>query len=177
MGKIIKTIVHHIWIKLYFIPRKEKKKITQSSVQFSHSVMSDFLQPHGLHHARLLCPSPTLRVYSNGCPLNRWCHPAISSSVVPFFSCLQSFPASVSFPMSQLFASSGQSTGASASASVLPRNIQGWFPLGLTGLLLLFSHSVMYLCDRTDGSMPGFPVPDYILEFAQTHVHWVDGTI
>ena len=92
--------------------------------QFSCSVMSDSLRPHGLQHARLPCPSPTPRVYSNSCPLSRWCHPIISSPVVPFSSCPQSFPASRSFLMSQLFTSGGQSFGVSASASVLPMNIQ-----------------------------------------------------
>ena len=94
-----------------------------SSVQFSCSVMSDSLWPHGLQHARLSCLSPTPKTYSNSCPLSRWCHAATSSSVVPFSSCLQSFPASGSFPMSQFFASGGQSIGISASASVLPMNI------------------------------------------------------
>ena len=88
---------------------------------------------HGLQHTRLPCPSPSPKVCSNSCLLSQWYHPTISSSVTPFFSCLQSFPASESFPVSQLFASGGQSTRASASASVLPVNIQGWFPLGLTG--------------------------------------------
>ena len=101
------------------------------SVQFSCSVVCESLWPHGLQHARLPCPSPT-------CPLSRWRHPTISSSVVPF-SRLQSFPASASFPMSQFFVSGGQSTGTSASASVLVMNIQGWFPLGLTGLISLQS--------------------------------------
>ena len=104
-----------------------------SSLQFSHSVVSDSLWPHGLQHARSPCPSPTPGVYSNSCPLSRWCHPTISSSVVPFSSRLQSFPASGSFPMSQFFASGGLSIGASASASVLPVNTQDWFPLGWTG--------------------------------------------
>ena len=108
-----------------------------SSVQFSRSVMSESLPPHGLQHARPPCPSPTPRVYSNSCPLSPGCHPTISSSVVPFSSHLQSFPASGSFPMSRLFASEDQIIGASASASVLPMNIQGRFPLGLTGLILL----------------------------------------
>ena len=101
-----------------------------STVQFSSSVMSDSLRPHGLQHARLPCPSSTPRAYSKSCPLSRWCHPTISSSVVPFSSCLQSFPASGSFQMSHLFTSGGQSIGDSASASVLPMNIQDWFPLG-----------------------------------------------
>ena len=106
---------------------------------FSRSVMSDSLRLHGLQYTRPPCQSPTLRVYSNSCPLSQWCSLTISSSVVPFSSCLQSFPASGSFQMSQLFASGGQSIGASASASVLPMNIQGWFPLWLTGLISLLS--------------------------------------
>ena len=101
--------------------------------------MSDSLRPHELQHTRLPCPSPTHRAYSNSCPSSQWCHPTISSSVVPFSSCLQPFPASGSFPMSQLFTSGGQSIGVSASASVLPRNIQERFPLGLTGLIFLQS--------------------------------------
>ena len=99
---------------------------------FSHSVVSNSLWLHGLQHARLPCPSPSAEVCSNSCPLSPWCHPTISSSVIPFSSCLQSFPASGSFLMSLLFTSGGQSIGASASASVLPVNIQDWFPSGLT---------------------------------------------
>ena len=110
---------------------------TSQFSQFSCSVLSNSLRPHGLQHTRLPCPSPTPRAYSNSCPLSRWCHPTISSSVIPFSSCLQTFPASGSFPMSQFFKSGGLSLGASASASVLPMNIQNWFPLGLTGLILL----------------------------------------
>ena len=109
------------------------------SVQFSHSVMSDSLQPHELQHARLPCPSPTPRACSNSCSLSRWCHPTISSSVIPFSSHVQSFPASGSFPKSQFFASDGQSIGASVSASVLPMNIQGWILLGLSGWISLYS--------------------------------------
>ena len=109
------------------------------SVQFSHSVVSYSFWPHGLQHARLPCPSPTPRACSNSCPTSRWRHPTISSSVVPFSSCLQSFPASGSFPISQFFASGGQSIGASASASVLPMYIYYWFPLGLTGFISLQS--------------------------------------
>ena len=104
---------------------------------FSHSLMSDSLWPHGLQHARLPCPSSTPGVCSNSRPLSGWCHPTMLSSVAPFSSCLKSFPASGSFPMSWLFPSGGQSIGTSASASVLPMNIQGWFPLGLTGLISL----------------------------------------
>ena len=102
---------------------------------FNCSVVSNSLPHHGLQHARLPCPSLSPRVFSNSRPLSQWCHPTISSSVVPFSSCLQSFPASESFPMSNPSASDGQSIG--ASASVLPMNIQGWFPLGLTGLISL----------------------------------------
>ena len=113
------------------------KSRSVQSVQFSHSVMSDSLQPHGLQHTRLPCPSPTPRACSNSCPSIQWCHPTISSSVVPLSSHLQSFPASGYFPMSQFFTSGGQSIGVSASASVLPKNIQDWFPLGLTDWISL----------------------------------------
>ena len=106
-------------------------------LQFSSSVMSDSLQHHELQHARPPCPSPTPGVHSNPCPLSWWCHPTISSSVVPFSSCLQSAPASESFQMSQLFTSDGQSNGVLASASVLPMNIQDWLPLGWTGWISL----------------------------------------
>ena len=112
---------------------------TISSVQFSGSVLSNFLWPHGLQHSRPSCPSPTVRLCSNTCPLSWWCHPNISSSVVPFSSCLQSFPASGSFQVSQFFALGGQSIGVSASASVLPMNIQDCFPLGWTGWISLLS--------------------------------------
>ena len=105
------------------------------SVQFSHSVVSDSLRPHGLQCASPPCQSPTPRVYSNSYPLHQWCHPTIASSVAPFSSCLQSFPASVSFPTSQFFTWGGQSIGVSASSSVLPTNIQDWSPLGWTGLV------------------------------------------
>ena len=111
----------------------------RSVSQISHSVVSDSLQPHGLQHSRPPCPSPTLGVYSNSCPLSRWCHPTISSSVILFSSCLQSFPASGSIQMSQFFTSGGQSIEVSASASVLPRNIQDWFPLGWRGWISLQS--------------------------------------
>ena len=108
-------------------------------VQFSCSVMSNSLWPHGLQHARLPCLSTTPGAYSNSCPLSQWCHPTISASVIPFFPCLQSFPASGTFPMSWLFASFGQSIGVSASTSVLPMNTQDWSPLGWTGWISLLS--------------------------------------
>ena len=120
-----------------------------NSVQFSHSVMSDSLKPHGLQHTRLPCPSPTAGACSNSCPLSRWCHPTISSSVVPFTSCLQSFLASGSFPVSQFFTSGGQSIGVSASASVLPMNIQDWFPLGWTDLISLQSKGLSRVFSNT----------------------------
>ena len=104
-----------------------------SSVQFSCSVMSDSLQPHEPQHARPPCPSPTPGVHPNPCPSGQWCHPTISSSVIPFSSCPQFFPASGSFPMNQLFASGGQCIGVSASTSVLPMNTQDWSPLGWAG--------------------------------------------
>ena len=109
-------------------------------LQFSSVTQSCLtLWPHGPQHARAPCPSPIPGTYSNSCPSSRWCHPTISSSVIPFSSCLQSFPASGSFPVSQFFTSGGQNTGVSALASVLPMYIQDWFPLGLTGLIFLQS--------------------------------------
>ena len=104
------------------------------------SVMSNFLQPHGLLHARPPCPSPTPRPCSNSCPLSQWCHPTILSNVIPFSSCLQSFPASGAFLMSQVFASGGQSIEVSTSALALPMSIQDWFPLWLTGLISFSAH-------------------------------------
>ena len=120
-----------------------------ASVQFSPIVMSDSLRPHELQHTRPPCPSPTPGVHSNSCPLSPWCHPTISSSVIPFSSCLQSFPASGSFQMSQFFTSGGQSIGVSASTSVLPRNIQDWFPLGWTGLISLQSKGLSIVFSNT----------------------------
>ena len=119
------------------------------SVQFSHSVVSNSLQPYELQHARPPCPSPTPRVYSNSCPLSQWCHPTISSSVVPFSSCPQSFLTSGSFQMSQLFAWGGQSIGVSASTSVLPMNTQDWFPLGWTGWISLQSKGLSRVFSNT----------------------------
>ena len=119
------------------------------SVQFSCSVMSNSLRPHELQHARLPCPSPTPRVHPNSRPLSQRCHPTISSSVVPFSFCLQSFPTAGSFPMSQLFTWSGQSTGVSASASVLPMNTQDWSPLGCTGWISLQSKGLSRVFSNT----------------------------
>ena len=120
-----------------------------STLQFSHSIMSDSLQPHGLQHAKPLCPSPTPRACSNSCPLNQWCHQTISSSVLTFSSGLQSFPASGSFPMSRFFSSGSQSIGASAATLVLPMNIQDWFPLELTGWISLQSKGLSRVFSNT----------------------------
>ena len=157
---------------------------------FCHSVVSSSLQSHGLQHFGLPCPSPSPGACSNSCPLSWWCHPTISSSVAPFSSCLQSFPASGSFPMSWLFTSDGQNIGVSASATVLPMNVQDWFPLGLTDLILLskglsrvFScvvgrtQSCSILCDPMDWSTAGLPVHQQLPLFTQTHVHWVGDAI
>ena len=120
------------------------------SIRFKFSlVQPNSLWPYGLKHARLPCPSPTPRACSNSCPSSQWCHPTMSSSVIPFSSCLQSFPASGSFLMSQLFSSGGQSFGASASASVFPVNIKDWFPLGLTGLISLQSKGISRVFPNT----------------------------
>ena len=126
---------------------REKNKYCIS--QFTHSYVSDSLWPHGLQHARLPRPSPTPRAYSNSCPSCWGCHPTISSSVIPFSSLLQSFPASGSFPMSQFFPSGSQSTAVSASASVLPMNIQDWFPLGWTGWISLQSKGLSRVFSST----------------------------
>ena len=117
--------------------------------QFSHSVVSDSLQPHELQHTRPPCPSPAPWVHPNLCPSSWWCHPTISSSVIPFSSCPQSFPASGSFQMSQLFASGSQSIGVSASTSVLPINIQDWSPLGWTGWISLQSKGLSRVFSTT----------------------------
>ena len=120
-----------------------------SLVPLCRSVTSNSLGPHGLQHARLPCPLPTPGACSNSCPSSQWCHPTNSSSVIPFSSCLQSFPASGSFQMSQFFASGGQSIGASASASVLPMNIKHWFPLGWTGWISLQSKGLSRVFSNT----------------------------
>ena len=129
--------------------RKEIKDLYISSVQFSHSVASNSLWPHESQHARPPCPSPSPRVHSNSCPLSRWCHPAISSSVIPFSSCPQSLPASGSFPMSQLVAWGGQSIGVSASASALPVHTQDWSPLRWTGWISLRSKTLSRVFSNT----------------------------
>ena len=119
------------------------------SVQIRCSLMSNSLQPHGLQYARPPCTSPGPRVYSNSCPLSQSCHPTTSSSIIPFSSCLQSFPASGSFPLSQLFASGGQRIGVSASTSILPMSIQDWFYLGWTGGISLQSKGLSGVFSNT----------------------------
>ena len=139
-------------------------------IQFSSvAQLCPTLWPHGLH-ARLPCPSPTPEAYTNSCPLNWWCHPTISSSVFPFSSHLQSFPASVSFQMSQLFTSGSQSIGVSASASVLPMNIQGWSPLGWTGWISLQSKGLSRVFSNTTVQKRQFFGAQLSLE-SNSHTH------
>ena len=131
------------------MPPGFRKWVYIGSVQFCRSVGSASLRPHETQHARPLCPSPAPGVYTNSCSLSRWCHPVISSFVIPFSSCLQSFPASGSFSMSQFSSSGGQRIGASVSASVLPMNIQDWFPLGWTGWISLQSKGLSRVFSNT----------------------------
>ena len=150
---ILENFLHHILdrIRSSYCPNTSHVTLItdghdlsrNSLVQFNHSVVSNSLRPNGLKHARPPCPSPTPGAYSNSCPLSRWCHPTVSSSVIPFSSCLQSFPAIGSFPMSQFFTLGGQSIGVSASTSVLPMNIQDWFLLGWTGWISLLSKGLL----------------------------------
>ena len=151
-SKLFNTIVHflsggwRLFLSMCYIPKGDQGML----LLFSHSVMSNSLRPHGLQQARLPCSSQSPRVYSNSCTSSWWCHPTILSSVVPFSSCLQSFPASGSFPMSQFFTSSGgQSIGVSASTSVLPVNIQDWFPLGWTDWISLQSKGLSRVFSNT----------------------------
>ena len=141
-----------------------------SSVQFSCSVMSDFLPPHEMQHARPPCPSPTPRVHSDSRPSSRWCHPAISSSVVPFSSCSQSLPASESFPMSQLFTWGGQSTGVSALASFLPKNSQGWSPSEWTAWISLQSKGLSRVFSNTTVQKHQF-IGAQLSSQSNSHIH------
>ena len=143
----------HAWKNFIFISKwmalSQSRASGFSSVQFSHSVMSDSLRPHELQHARPPCPSPTPGAHPDPCPLSWWCHPTTSSSVIPFSFCFQSFPASGSFAMSQLFAWGGQSIGVSALASVLPMNIQDWSPSEWTGWISLQSKGLSRVFSNT----------------------------
>ena len=151
------------WLKLPLMSSFQVLKYQFSS--FSHSVVSDSLWHHELQHARPPCPSPTLRAYPNSCPLSWLCHPTTSSSVVPFSLCPQSFPASKSFEMSQLFASGGQSIGVSASTSVLPMNTQDWPSLGWTGWISLQSKGLSRVFSNTTvGAKSHFPISALIIE-------------
>ena len=146
-----------------------------SSVQFSHSVVSNSLWPHELQHARPPCSSPTPGVHPNPCPSCQWCHPTISSSVVPFSSCPQSFPASGSFQMSQLFSSGGQSIGVSASTSVLPTNTQDWSALGWTGWISLQSKGLSRVFSNTTVQKHQFFCAQLFL-WSSCHIHtWLLG--
>ena len=141
-----------VWTACYLIlewPRLLLKCRCLGTIQFSRTVVSDSLRPHELQHTRPPCPPPTAGVYPNSCPLSRWYHPTISSSVVPFSSCPQSFWASGSFPMSELFTSGGQSIGVSASTSVLPKNTQDWSPLGWNGWISLQSKGLSRVFSNT----------------------------
>ena len=151
-----------------------KIKAINSSIQFSCSAMFNSLQPHGLQHAKLPCPSPTPGACSNSRPLSRWCHPTISSSVVPFSSCPQSFPASGFCQMSQLFAWGGQSTGVSVSTSILPMNISDWFPLGWTGWVSLQSKGLSgVFCNTTVQKHQFFGAqPSSSPTLTSIHDHW-----
>ena len=142
----------------------------RGSIQFSHSIMSDSLRPHELQDGRPPCPSPTPGVHSNSHPLSRWCHPAISSSVIPFFSCPQSLPASESFPVSQLFARGGQSTGVSASASFLPKKSQGWSPSECTGWISLQSKGLSRVFSNTTVQKHQFFGAQLSLQ-SNSHIH------
>ena len=142
----IQRVIKHI--KILLMSSNESSSSVYASVQFSCSVVSEFAT-HGLLHTKVPCPSPTPGAYSSSRPLSQWCHPTISSCVVPFSFHLQSFPGSGSFPMSQFFASGGQSIGISASASVLPMNIQDWFPLGWTSWISLQSKGLTRVFSNT----------------------------
>ena len=161
-----------------------KLKLHVCSVQFSCSVLSDSLQPHKPQHTRLACPSPTPRVHPNSCPLSWWCHPTISSSVIPFSSCSQSFPASRSFQMNQLFTWGGQSIGVSASASVLPMNTQDW-SLGWTGWISLQSKGLSRVFSNTTVQRHQF-FSAQLSSQSNSHIHtwplekpypWLDGPL
>ena len=153
---------------LKHVQKTQLREFRNHSVQLLSHVQ--LFATHGLQHARPPCPSPTPGVYSNSCPLSRWCHPTISSSVVPFSSCPQSFPASGLFPMSQLFASDGQSIGVSASKSVRPMNIPDWFPLGWTGWISLQSKGLWRVFSNTTVQKHQFLLAQFSLK-SNSHIH------
>ena len=162
-----------ICIKKWFDKRAH---ILSHFIRFSHSVVSDSLWPQGVQYTRLPCPSPTPRACSNSYPLSQGCHPIILSSVMPFSSCLQSFPASGYFPRSQFFTSGGQCVGFSASALVLPMNIQNWFPLGLTGFISLQSKGLSRVFSNTTVQKPQFFIPQLSFFIVQlSHPYMITG--
>ena len=169
------------WIELSWISYANE---WEDSVQFSFSIMSDSLQPHRPQHNKLPCPSPTPRVYSNSCPLNRWCHPTISSFIILFSFCLQSSPALRYFSMSRFIPSDGQRIGASVSASLLPMNIQDWFPLGWTGWISLQSKRLLRVFSNT--TIKSINSSELSFLYGPTHIHtwplekpqlWLDGPL
>ena len=177
------------WVFLRVGPRQEYLKktfnIPISSVQFSLSVVSDSLRPHESQHARPPCPPPTPRVHSDSRPSSQWCHPAISSSVIPFSSCPQSLPASESFPMSQLFAWGSQSPGVSALASFLPKKSQGWSPSEWTGWISLQSRGLSRVFSSTTVQKHQFFCAQLSSQ-SNSHIHtwplgkpwpWLDGPL
>ena len=154
----------------YCSQEKSSAQYEFSSVQFSHSVVSNSLQPHELQHARPPCPSPTPGVHSDSRPLSQWCHPALSSSVIPFSSCPQALPASESFPMSQRFTWGGQSTGVSALASFLPKKSQGWSPSEWTGWISLQSKGLSRVFSNTTVQMHQF-FSTQLSSQSNSHIH------
>ena len=157
-------------IRLNKTSQSQKGKYYISSVQFSHSVVSDSLRPHEPQHARPPCPSPTPRAHPNSCSLSQWCHPTILSSVIPVSSCPQSFSASGFFPMSQFFTSGGQSIGVSASTSDLPMNTQDWFPLGWAGWISLQSKGLSRVFSNTTVQKHQFFSAQLSL-WSNSHIH------
>ena len=175
LTKVSVKVDPRLFKKLVSDPHKIKNQwawLEYHSVQFSHSVVSDSLQPHKSQHARPPCPSPSPRVHSNPCSLSQWCHPAISSSVVPFFSCPQSFPASGSFPVSQFFTSGGQSIGVSASAAVLPMNTQDWSPLEWTSWISLQSKGLPRVFSNTTVPKHQFFSTSAFFMVHRSHDYW-----
>ena len=160
-----------IWVNgNTFFLKKQYKSVSSFKVQFSCSVMFDSLHPHGLQHAKLPCPSPSPRACSNSCPLSWWYHPIIPSSVIPFSSCLQSFSASGSFSVNQFFTSDGQSIGVSASALVLPMNIQDWFALVWTGWISMQSKGLSRVFCNTTAQKHQFFSTQLSLQ-SNSHIH------
>ena len=175
----------HKWGETSKLKPSNPRTIINFTLQFSRSVVSDSLWPHELQHARPPCPSPTPRVHSNPCPSSQWCHPTISSFVIPFSSCPQSFPASGSFPMSQLFASGGQSIAVSASTSVFPMNTQDWSPLGWTGWICLQTKGLSRVFSNTTVQKHQF-FGAQVSSRSNSHIHawllekpklWLDGPL